>query len=101
MRPYSASLASTTTKMMPCSTCTEASGRPSRRCSSPPLALMPPSRIATGNDGQRILPRQEGDQDAGEAVAGREVGVGAALHGGDLDHAGKARARRRPESRSS
>src|SRR6185437_15180646 len=48
IRPYSASLASTNTKMMPCSTCTEASGSPSRRCSRPPEALMPPSTIATG-----------------------------------------------------
>src|ERR1700722_17264428 len=43
-----------------------------------------------GNDRQRILPRQEGDEDAGESVAGREVGVGAALHRGDFDHAGEA-----------
>ena len=28
---------------MPCSTSTEASGNPSRRCNSPPLALMPPA----------------------------------------------------------
>src|SRR6267142_3887723 len=42
-----------------------------------------------GNDGQRIVPRQEGDEDAGEAVTGREVGVGAALNGSDLDHAGQ------------
>src|ERR1700722_12672637 len=41
------------------------------------------------DDGQRILPRQEGDEDAGKAVAGREVGIGAALHGRDLDHAGE------------
>ena len=40
--------------------------------------------------GQRILPRQEGDEDAGKAIAGGEIGVGAALHGGDLDHAGEA-----------
>src|ERR1700730_16770991 len=43
------------------------------------------------NDRQRILPGQERDQDAGEAVACGQVGVGAALYGGDLDHAGKAR----------
>ena len=42
------------------------------------------------NDRQRILPRQEGDEDAGKAIAGGEIGVGAALHGGDFDHAGKA-----------
>src|SRR5438034_9369470 len=43
-----------------------------------------------GNDGERILPRQEGDENAGKTIAGREIGVGAALHRGDLDHAGKA-----------
>src|ERR1700716_1402605 len=43
-----------------------------------------------GNDGERILPRQEGDEDAGKAIAGGEVGIGAALHGGDFDHARKA-----------
>src|SRR5450631_2758683 len=43
-----------------------------------------------GNNGERILPRQERDKDTGETVTGGEVGVGAALHGGDLDHSGKA-----------
>src|SRR6185369_6693015 len=42
-----------------------------------------------GNDGEWVLPRQESNQNAGEAVAGGEVGVGTALHGRDLDHAGK------------
>src|SRR5882757_2672395 len=28
-----------------------------------------------GNDSERIVPRQEGDEDAGKAVAGREIGV--------------------------
>ena len=37
------------------------------------------------------MPREERHQDAGEAVAGREIGVGAALHGRDLDHAGETR----------
>src|SRR6185312_5573400 len=37
------------------------------------------------NDRERILPGEEGDEDAGEAVARRKVGVGASLHGGDLD----------------
>src|ERR1700722_6189778 len=41
---------------------------------------------------QRILPRQKRDQDPGEAVARGEIGIGASLHGGDLDHSGKARA---------
>src|SRR5260370_30871539 len=43
-----------------------------------------------GDDRQRILPRQEGDQNPREAVAGGKVGIGAALYGGDLDHSGKA-----------
>src|SRR6478609_1456096 len=43
-----------------------------------------------GNDCQRILPREEGDEDARKTIAGGEVGVGAALHGRDLDHARKA-----------
>src|SRR3954462_6397612 len=43
------------------------------------------------DDGEGGLPREEGDEDACEAVASRKVGVGAALYGGDLDHAGKAR----------
>src|SRR6202022_5061406 len=38
---------------------------------------------------QRILPRQEGDQDAGKAITGCQVGVGAALHGGAFDHSRK------------
>src|ERR1700674_4265765 len=38
------------------------------------------------NDRQRILPCQEGDEDAREAIACREIGVGAALHGRDFDH---------------
>src|SRR6266851_533790 len=37
------------------------------------------------NDRQRILPCQEGNEDAGKAVACREIGVGAALHGRDFD----------------
>src|SRR5262249_51889905 len=42
------------------------------------------------DDRERILPRQERDQDARETVAGGEIGVGAALHGRDLDHAGES-----------
>src|ERR1700692_4329139 len=42
-----------------------------------------------GNDRQGILSRQESDEDARETITGGEIGVGAALHGGDLDHAGK------------
>ena len=46
--PRSASLARISTNAMPCSTCTDASGRPSRRCSRLPAAPKPPNRIATG-----------------------------------------------------
>src|ERR1700759_636581 len=45
---------------------------------------------SNGNDRERILPRQEGDEDAGETIAGRKVGVGAALHRGHFHHAGEA-----------
>src|SRR6202163_4320882 len=38
-----------------------------------------------GDNRQRILPCQEGHEDAGEAIARREIGVGAALHGRDFD----------------
>jgi len=44
-----------------------------------------------GNDRERILSREEGDENAGEAVARREIGIGAALHGRDFDHTGKTR----------
>src|SRR6266852_6283697 len=39
-----------------------------------------------GNDRQRILPCQERDEDAREAIACREIGIGPALHGRDFDH---------------
>ena len=39
--------------------------------------------------GERIVAGEEGDEDAGEAVAGDQRGVGAAVDGGDLDHAGE------------
>ena len=48
---------------------------------------------------ERVLPREERHQDAGKAVAGREIGVGAALHGGDFHHAGEAGGRAGRESR--
>src|ERR1700737_692990 len=50
------------------------------------------------DDPQRILPRQEGNQNAGKPVAGGKVGVGAALYGGDLDHSGKAGRRARQKT---
>src|ERR1700710_1753190 len=40
------------------------------------------------NNRKRILPRQERDQNARKTIAGRKVGVGAALHRSDFDHAG-------------
>src|ERR1700730_3726974 len=50
----------------------------------------PAEQNGDGNNGKRVLPGQEGDEDAGEAVACGEVGVGAALHRGDFNHSGKA-----------
>ena len=83
-------LASTETKIMPCSTSTEASGNPNRRWSSPPPALMPPSSRATGMTASGLCRARKATRDhAGEAVAGGEIGVGAALHGGHFDHAGE------------
>src|SRR4030095_12439231 len=41
-----------------------------------------------GNDGQRILPRQEGDEDASKTITRGEIGVGAALHRRRLHTAG-------------
>ncbi len=77
-------------KSVPCSTSTVASGRPMRRWIRPPEASMPPSRIGDRNDRQRIVPGEEGDEDAGVTIARGKRGIGAALHGGHLDHAGKA-----------
>jgi hypothetical protein len=48
MRPYKVSLAIKTTNKMPWSTPTLASGKPKTRCKSPPLAAMPPRKMATG-----------------------------------------------------
>src|SRR5258708_4359195 len=42
------------------------------------------------DDRQRILPRQEGDENTREAIACRQIGVGAALHRGGFDHPRKA-----------
>src|SRR6478736_10097408 len=42
---------------------------------------------------QGIMPRQERDQDSSETVSRGEIGIGAALHGGDLDHAGETGSR--------
>ena len=90
--PRSASLARISTKAMPCSTCTEASGRPSRRCSRLPAAPKPPNRIATGMIANGFMARDERDQDAGIAVAGDQRGVRVGVHRRDLDRAGEARA---------
>src|SRR6266571_4751808 len=38
------------------------------------------------NNGKRILPCQEGNENAREAIASREIGIGPALHGRDFDH---------------
>src|SRR5712692_1550137 len=47
-------------------------------------------KYGNGNNGERILPREEGDKNAGKAVAGRKIGVGPALHCRDFDHSRKA-----------
>ena len=54
---------------------------------------MPPRRTRHGDDGERVLARDEGDEDAGVAVAGDERRVRAAVHRRDLDHAGEPRRR--------
>src|SRR5258708_39423822 len=41
------------------------------------------------DDRQRILPRQEGDQNTRETIPRCQIGVGAALHRGDFDHSRK------------
>ena len=41
------------------------------------------------DDRQRVVPGEEGHQDAGVAVAGDQRGVGAAVDGRDLEHAGE------------
>ena len=88
--PRSASLARISTNAMPCSTCTDASGRPSRRCSRLPAAPKPPNRIATGMIANGDLAGDERDQDAGVAVAGDQRRVRVGVHRGDLDRAGEA-----------
>ena len=89
MRPYSASLASTNDE-------DDALQHQHRgvRQAEPALQQAAAGADAAeqdrdGNDRQRILPCEEGDEDAGKAIAGGEIGVGAALHGGDFDHAGQ------------
>ncbi len=42
------------------------------------------------HDGERVVPGQEGDEDAGEAVAGDQRGIGLAVDRGDLEEAGKS-----------
>src|SRR5216684_3400538 len=51
-----------------------------------------------GNNGKRILPRQKCNKNTRKTVAGGKVGVGAALHGRDLDHSGEAGRRARQKA---
>ncbi len=76
--------------MRPCSTSTVASGIAMRRWIRPPAASSAPNKIGDRNDGERVVPGEEGHQDAGEAVAGDQRGVGLALDGGHLVEAGEA-----------
>src|SRR3982074_1274878 len=56
------------------------------------------SRDRHRNDRERIVPGEESNEDAGETITGREIGVGAALHGRDFHHAGEARSRSSQEA---
>ena len=85
---------------MPCSTSTDGIGQAEPRCSKPAAGADAAEQDRDRNDRERIVPREERDQDAGKAVARREIGVGAAVHGGDFDHAGEAGRSHRRESRS-
>ena len=76
--------------MMPCSTSTVASGMPMRRWIRPPAAAMRAEQDGDRHDRQRVMPGEEGDEDAGEAVAGDQRGIGLAVDGGDLEEAGEA-----------
>src|SRR3569832_2714491 len=55
-----------------------------------PRGVDPAKQDRNRNDRERILPRQERDQNSSKAVTDGEVGVGAALYGGDLDHTGES-----------
>src|SRR5258708_3614436 len=43
------------------------------------------------NDGKRVMPRQKRHQNSRESITYGEIGIGPALNGRHLDHAGKAR----------
>ena len=66
-----------TTKRMPCSTSTVASGRSQPALQQAAAGADAAEQDRDRNDRQRIVAREEGDQDAGVAVAGGERGVGA------------------------
>ncbi len=55
--------------------------------------LQPAKQDGADDNGQRMMASGEGDKDAAGAVACDQCGVGAALHRGDLEHAGQARRR--------
>ena len=88
--PVSVSETSRTMKMRPCSTSTVASGRPMRRWTQPAGGDDAAEQDRHRDDGERIVAREERDQDAGEAVARGERGVGAALDRRDFEEAGEA-----------
>ena len=60
-----------------------------RRWIRPPAATMPPNRIATGGMTSGLWRARNDDENAGEAVARGERGVGAALDRRDLEEAGE------------
>src|SRR5579863_7326701 len=58
----------------------------------PAARTYPAQENGNGNNGKRILPGEEGNENTGEAVTGGKIGIGSALHRGDFDHSGQSRA---------
>ena len=47
----------------------------------------PPKRMAAGMIAQRMMPRDERNEDAGKAIPGEDRGIRLAMDGGDFNHA--------------
>ena len=75
---------------MPCKTPTVASGKAEDALQEPAARRDAAEQQRHGNDGEPVVAREEGHEDARVAVAGDERRVRAAVHGGDLERAGKA-----------
>ena len=83
---------------MPCSTLTVASGRVEDALQQAAAGADAAEQERDRHDRQRVLAREERDQDARVAVAGDQRGVGGAVNGRDLDRARQPGAQRRRES---